>query len=72
LVTYDIRFKVLAENWQAQGKPFAGLLFGHQRQLGIGRAVQDLELIAKASEPAEWLNKIERLPLTGIKRPRSP
>ena len=25
LFTYDIRFKALAEDWQRQGKPFAGL-----------------------------------------------
>ena len=62
LFTQDIRFKALAENWQRQGKPFAGLLFGHQLGGTIGQYVRDLELIAQASEPDEWLNTIEHLP----------
>lgn len=31
LVTQDIRFRVMAENWQRTGRPFAGLVFAHQR-----------------------------------------
>ena len=62
LFTQDIRFRVLAEDWQRQGKPFAGLLYGRQLGGTIGQYVQDLELIAKASDPADWLNKIDRLP----------
>ena len=30
LFTQDIRFKAMAETWQRQARPFAGLLFGHQ------------------------------------------
>lgn len=33
LFTHDIRFKVLAEDWQRQGRPFAGLLWGHPMRL---------------------------------------
>jgi hypothetical protein len=62
LFTQDIRFKSLAEEWQRKGRPFAGLLFGHQLRGTVGRFVQDLELIAKASEPEEWLNVVEQLP----------
>lgn len=62
LFTQDIRFKALAEDWQRQGKPFAGLVFGHQLGGTIGQFVRDLELIATASEPSEWLNTVEHLP----------
>jgi hypothetical protein len=62
LFTQDIRFKALAEDWQRQGRPFAGLLFGHQLGGTIGQFVKDLELIAKASESAEWDKAIEHLP----------
>lgn len=62
MFTQDIRFKALAEDWQRQGRSFAGLLFGHQLGGTIGQYVGDLELIAQASEPSEWLNKIEYLP----------
>lgn len=58
----DIRFKVLAGDWQYQGREFAGLIFGHQLRGTIRQYVRDLELIALGSEPEEWLNVIERLP----------
>ncbi len=63
IFTQDIRFKALAEDWQRQGRHFAGLLFGHQLRGTIGQFVRDLELIAQASEPDEWLNTVEHLPL---------
>jgi len=56
LFTQDIRFKAMAEDWQRQGKPFAGLIFGHQLGGTIGQFVKNLELIAQASDPNEWLN----------------
>jgi hypothetical protein len=62
IFTHDIRFKALAEDWQRRGRSFAGLIFGHQVQGTIGQYVRDLELIAKASEPEEWLNAVEHLP----------
>jgi hypothetical protein len=62
LFTQDIRFKALAEDWQRQGRPFAGLVFGHQLGGTIGQFVKDLELIAQASEPDEWVSVIEHLP----------
>jgi hypothetical protein len=60
--TRDMRFKALAEDWQRQGRSFAGLLFGHQRGATIGKYVSDLELVAKATEPADWVGVIEHLP----------
>ncbi|MGB0564630.1 MAG: DUF5615 family PIN-like protein [Spirulinaceae cyanobacterium] len=62
LFTQDIRFMVMAQAWQTQGKLFGGLLFGHQLGGTIGQFVQDLELIAMASESDEWLNVVEYLP----------
>jgi hypothetical protein len=62
-VTQDIRFRVMAEDWQRQGKPFAGLFYGHQLVMSIGEWVADLELIAKATEVAEWANSVNQLPL---------
>jgi hypothetical protein len=63
LFTHDIRFKALAEDWQRRGNPFAGLLWGHPMRLTIGRMVIELELIAKASDPMDWQNVVEVLPL---------
>jgi hypothetical protein len=63
IFTQDIRFKALAEEWQRQGRPFTGLLFGHQLGATIGRYVTDLELIALASDLPEWQNFVQYLPL---------
>jgi len=63
LFTHDIRFKVLAENWQRAGKPFAGLIYGHAEGASLGQYVRDLELIAKTCEPTELANTVIHLPL---------
>lgn len=60
--TQDIRFKALAEDWQRQGRRFSGLIFGHQLRGTIGRYVNDLTLIGGASEPDEWVDRVEHLP----------
>jgi len=63
MVTRDIRFKALAEHWQREQIKFAGLVFAHQLRATIGQLVADLELIAFASQPEEWLGMVEELPL---------
>jgi hypothetical protein len=59
MFTQDVLFRVQAEDWQRQGREFAGLLFGPQLGATIGQYVEDLELIAKASEPEEWRNVVQ-------------
>lgn len=63
LVTHVIRFHAMAENWQHHSRPFCGLIFGHFMQVSIGQCVKDLELIAKATDPQDWVSAIVRLPL---------
>jgi hypothetical protein len=63
VVTYDIRFLALAENWQRLGRPFCGLIFAHPMQVSIGQCVRDLELTAKATDPPDWVSAVLRLPL---------
>jgi hypothetical protein len=58
----DVRFRVLAEDWQRQGREFAGLLFGSQLGGTIGQFVEDLQLIATASTQGEWNNVVQFLP----------
>jgi hypothetical protein len=60
--TQDVLFRVLAEEWQRQGREFAGLLFGPQLGGTIGQYVEDLALIAAASELQEWKNVVQFLP----------
>lgn len=63
VVTQDIRFRVMAEEWQRTGRTFAGLVFGHQRYVGFGQMISDLELIAKGTDPEYRRNRVEPLPL---------
>jgi hypothetical protein len=63
MVTQDIRFRVLAEEWQRTGRRFAGLVFAHQRYVGFGQLLFDMELIAKATDTRYWENRVEQLPL---------
>jgi Domain of unknown function (DUF5615) len=63
LVTHDIRFQAMAYDWQQQGRTFFGLIFAHPMQVSIGQCVKDLELIAQATDPADWVNATLRLPL---------
>lgn len=60
--THDVLFRVEAENWQRAGREFAGLLFGAQLGGTIGQYVEDLALIAQASETNEWCNVVQFLP----------
>src|SRR4051812_36524917 len=57
VVTHDIRFRVMAEAWQRQGQKFAGLAYAHA-DIRVGRLINELEIIAKASEPEEWENRV--------------
>ncbi len=63
LVTHDIRFLAMAEDWQRLGRPFCGLVFAHLMQVSIGQCVRDLELIAKGTDPKDWVSAVVRLPL---------
>jgi len=42
---------------------FSGVIYAHQLTVTIGQMVEDLEIIAKATSPAEWRGRIEYLPL---------
>jgi hypothetical protein len=62
VVTQDARFRALAEEWQRTSRLFSGLLFGRQQGGSIGEYVETLELVAKASDPDEWIGKVEFIP----------
>jgi hypothetical protein len=48
---------------QRRGQNFAGIIYAHQLNASIGQCVLDLELVANASDPDEWITRIEYLPL---------
>jgi hypothetical protein len=52
-----------ATSCQRTGQGFAGVVYAHQLRVNIGRCIADLELIAKATDPEDWMNRVEYLPL---------
>lgn len=46
-----------------RGAAFAGVIYSHQLNVTVGQCIDDLELIAKVSEPAEWAGRLLYLPL---------
>jgi hypothetical protein len=63
LFTRDSDLLVEAIQRQKTGRSFAGVIFAHQLYVAIGQCVQDLELIAKAANPPDLMNRVQYLPL---------
>lgn len=63
LVTQDEDFLALAGAWQSTRREFFGIIFMPQLAAGIGRYVEDLELIAKCCEADEVHALVTHLPL---------
>lgn len=63
IMTQDIKTMIpYAEQLVRQGKPMAGLIAVPQ-SLGIGRAIDDLQLIVESYSESDMRDRIERLPL---------
>ena len=63
LFTQDDDLLVEVTKRQRENIPFHGVIYGHQLRLSIGNCIQDLEIIAKAGEPEDLMNRVEFLPL---------
>ena len=61
--TRDDDFLVLAQDRQANGVAFAGILYAHPLRATIGGCVADLELLAKVCDPADVADRVTFLPL---------
>ena len=48
---------------QRTGRSFSGVIYLHQMQCVIGRAIADLELLCKVCEASDMANRVEYLPL---------
>jgi len=46
-----------------RSESFEGVIYAHQLDVSIGQCVIDLELVVKASDSDEWINRAEYLPL---------
>jgi hypothetical protein len=63
LFTHDKGFKNEASERQRTDIPFAGIVYAHPLKVSVGQSFHDLELIATAAEPEEYMNMLEYLPL---------
>jgi len=63
LFSQDADLLAEATKRQRSGIPFAGVVYAHQLYVTVGQCVRDLEIIAKAGEPAEFENRVQFLPL---------
>lgn len=52
-----------AHKRQQNGLTFGGVIYAPQLGIAIGQCIDDLELIAQCSDPDEWLNRLDYLPL---------
>jgi hypothetical protein len=55
LVTSDSDFLAEAETRQAAGLEFAGIVYAHSMRVSIRTSIEDLEIIAKVSQPGEGI-----------------
>ena len=63
LFTQDDDFLVEATKRQREDIPFRGVIYAHQLRVSIGTCIHDLEIIAKAGEPEDLINRVQFLPL---------
>jgi len=63
LFTHDVGFMREAAARQDGGVHFVGVAYARQRRVSLGECIRDLELIAQASQPEEWVRRVEYLPL---------
>jgi predicted nuclease of predicted toxin-antitoxin system len=61
--TQDDDLLAEAAKRQREGTPFRGVIYAHQLRVSIGTCVHDLEIIAKAGEPEDLINRVQFLPL---------
>jgi hypothetical protein len=62
IFTQDEDFLAIARQRQQTGRDFAGVAYAHQLGISIGKAIRDLELLAKVYEPDDMRNRVEYLP----------
>ena len=63
IFTQDRDFLVEATRCQVEGVNFPGVIYAHQRVVTIGDCIRDLEIIAKASDKEDLVNRVQYLPL---------
>lgn len=63
LFTQDEDFLKIVTQWQAEGKPFFGVVYCHQFATGIGQIINDLMLVVEVMHLEELSRGVIFLPL---------
>jgi predicted nuclease of predicted toxin-antitoxin system len=63
MVTNDNDFLSIAAAWMAEDRLFAGLVHLTTQRIPFGKAIEDLELIARVYSETDMLDRVEHLPL---------
>ena len=63
LFTHDKDLLREADERQQSGKTFAGIVYAPQMGVTFSQCINDLEIIAKCTDPSDWINKLDYLPL---------
>ncbi len=63
LVSQDEDLLAEATKRQRSGKHFAGVIYAHQLDITIGKAIEDLEILAQAGTLEDFADRVEYLPL---------
>ena len=61
--TTDRDFLTITAQWLAAGRAFAGVVYAHQRGITVGRAIDDLQLLAQANDADELRDTLTYIPL---------
>lgn len=63
LFTRDDDLLAEASTRQRAGGYFHGVIYAHLRIVDVGTCIRELEIIAKAGQPEDVINRVEYLPL---------
>lgn len=63
LFTQDDDLLAEATRRQKEGVTFGGVIYSHQLRISIGACINDLEIISKAGEPEDLINRVQFLPV---------
>jgi hypothetical protein len=63
LVSQDKDLLRIAAKLLGESTFFTGIIYAHQLRVSIGQMVDDLEIIAMATNLAEWRGRIEYVPI---------
>ena len=63
LFTQDDDLLAEATKRQKEGITFGGVIYSHQLRISIGTCIKELEIISKAGEPEDLINRVQFLPL---------